>query len=84
MQLVTSACVASPIIIILDVVNNCTVHVKRSQTEFKVYIINQKTNGPVNAQRISYLVKHKTYKTWKINGKEMTLHFNTHIQSTTQ
>ena len=27
------------------------------------------------------LVKHKTYKTWKINGKEMTLTFNTHITS---
>ena len=27
------------------------------------------------------LVKHKTYKTWKIYGKEMTLTFNTHIPS---
>ena len=27
------------------------------------------------------LVKHKTYKTWKIYGKEMTLTFNTHITS---
>ena len=27
------------------------------------------------------LVKHKTYKTWKIYGKEMTLSFNTHITS---
>ena len=25
------------------------------------------------------LVKHKTYKSWKIYGKEMTLTFNTHI-----
>ena len=27
------------------------------------------------------LVKHKTYKTWKIYGKEITLTFNTHITS---
>ena len=27
------------------------------------------------------LVKHKTYKTWKIYDKEMTLTFNTHIPS---
>ena len=26
-------------------------------------------------------LKHKTYKTWKIYGKEMTLTFNTHIPS---
>ena len=30
---------------------------------------------------ILILVKHKTYKTWKIYGKEMTLTFNTHIPS---
>ena len=30
------------------------------------------------------LVKHKTYKTWKIYGKEMTLAFNTHITSLSQ
>ena len=30
---------------------------------------------------ILMLVKHKTYKTWKIYGKEMTLAFNTHIPS---
>ena len=42
--------------------------------------INQRTNGPVNAHLYG-LVKHKTYKTWKIYGKEMTLTFNTHIPS---
>ena len=44
-------------------------------------ILNQRTNGPVNAHLISWLVKHKTYKTWKIYGKEMTLTVNTHIPS---
>ena len=42
--------------------------------------IKQRTNGPVNAHLYG-LVKHKTYKTWKIYGKEMTLTFNTHIPS---
>ena len=42
--------------------------------------INQRTNGPVNAHLYG-LVKHKTYKTWKIYGKEMTLTFSTHIPS---
>ena len=42
---------------------------------------NQRTNGHVNAHLISWLLKHKTYTTWKIYGKEMTLTFNTHIPS---
>ena len=41
---------------------------------------NQRTNGPVNAHLYG-LGKHKTYKTWKIYCKEMTLTFNTHIPS---
>ena len=41
----------------------------------------QRTNGPVNAHLISWLLKYKTYKTWKIYGKEMALSFNTHIIS---
>ena len=40
-------------------------------------IINQRTNGPVDAHLLG-LVMHKT---WKIYGKEMTLTFNTHIPS---
>ena len=32
----------------------------------------QRTNGPVNAHLYG-LVRHKTYKTWKIYGKEITL-----------
>ena len=38
----------------------------------------RKSRGPMV---LLGLVKHKTYKTWKINGKEMTLTFNTHIPS---
>ena len=50
--------------------------------DFHLTYSNQRTNGPVNAHLIySGLVKHKTYKTWKIYGKEMTLTFNTHIPS---
>ena len=41
----------------------------------------QRTNGPVNAHLISGPRKHKTFKIWKIYGKEMTLTFNTHIPS---
>ena len=38
--------------------------------------------GPVNTHLISWpSIKHKTYKTWKIYGKEMTLTFNTHTPS---
>ena len=39
--------------------------------------LNQRTNGPVNAHLYG-LGKHKTYKTWKIYCKEMTLTLNIH------
>ena len=48
---------------------------------FPLCLINQRTNGPVNAHLLSWSSKSETYKTWKIYGKEMTLTFNTHIPS---
>ena len=42
---------------------------------FPLCLINQRTNGPVNAHLISWPSKSETYKTWKIYGKEMTLTF---------
>ena len=53
----------------------------RVSDRFVILITNQRTNGPVNAHLISWPSKAKTYKTWKIYGKEMTLTFNTHIPS---
>ena len=43
-----------------------------------------KTRGPIVLLTLTLylgLVKHKTYITWKIYGKEMALTFNTHIPS---
>ena len=40
---------------------------------FPLCLINQRTNGPVNAHLISWPSKSERYKTWKIYGKEMTL-----------
>ena len=48
---------------------------------------NQRTNGPVNAHLISGpRIRTKYYKTWKKQGKEMTLTvtFNTHLLSFTK
>ena len=56
---------------------NSTIHFRVLKSEKNSQ--NQRTNGPVNAHL--GLVKHKTYKTWKIYGKEVTLTFNTHIPS---
>ena len=44
-------------------------------------IKNQRTNGPVKAHLSLGLVKDKTYKTWKIYDKKMTLTFSAHIPS---
>ena len=48
---------------------------------FALCLINQRTNGPVNAHLISWPSKSETYKTWETYGKEMTLTFNAHIPS---
>ena len=47
-------------------------------TNVKV-ILNQRTNGPVNAHLISWPSKAQNIQNLKIYGKEMTLTFNTHI-----
>ena len=44
-------------------------------------LINQRTNGPVNAHLISWPSKAQNIETWKIYRKEITLTFKTHIPS---
>ena len=56
----------------------------RQSDRTKSYLTTHKPEDHWSCKRspdILTLVKHKTYKTWKIYGKEMTLTFNTHIHS---
>ena len=46
-----------------------------------LYIINQRTNGPVNAHLISWPSKAQNIQNLEIYDKEMTLTFNNHITS---
>ena len=50
--------------------------------DFTAYFKYQRTNGPAYTHLISWpgIKRYKTYKTWTIYGKEMTLTFNTHGQ----